>query len=279
MTFTDLSTPGYTTISGSNIKTGTIDASQVNVTNLNASNITSGQISASRIDTSSLYVTTVYTPTNNIAITSPNNNYLYVGGSSSSLTNKYLYLMAQTQIRFCFTSPSSQSIFMDDSEGLFAPASRSSYWCLGNATYKWYSANISTINTTTIYATTISANSITASSLSGISSLTVSGNITASRLYFASGSYSLTQYSCDLPSTTVSSLSCSGTVSLSGTTTIRGSYASIRIGSSSDSIGFFGRSPTSRPVISTTSISDSNVKTAVVQIINALFNLGLASSS
>lgn len=273
VTFTDLSTPGYTTISGSNIKTGTIDASLVNVTNLNASNITSGKISASRIDTSSLYVTTVYSPIGNVAVTSPSNNYLYVGGSSSELTFKYLYLMASTQIRFCFTSPNSQSIFMDDSEGLFAPASRSSYWCLGNATYKWYSANISTINTTTINATTISASSISTSSLSGISALTVSGNITASRLYFASGSYSLTQYTCDLPSTTVSALSCSGSVSF------RGSGSQIRIGSNSDYISFFGRTPTSRPVISTTSISDSNVKTAVVQIINALFALGLASSS
>ena len=46
--FTNL-TDGTTTISGSNIKTGTIDASQVNVTNLNASNITSGNISGTRI--------------------------------------------------------------------------------------------------------------------------------------------------------------------------------------------------------------------------------------
>lgn len=46
--FTNL-TDGTTTISGSNIKTGTIDASQVNVTNLNASNITSGTISGTKI--------------------------------------------------------------------------------------------------------------------------------------------------------------------------------------------------------------------------------------
>ena len=46
--FTNL-TDGTTTISGSNIKTGTIDASKVNVTNLNASNITSGTISGSKI--------------------------------------------------------------------------------------------------------------------------------------------------------------------------------------------------------------------------------------
>jgi len=42
--FTDLSNSGSTIINGSNIKTGTIDASLVNVTNLNATNIKSGNI-------------------------------------------------------------------------------------------------------------------------------------------------------------------------------------------------------------------------------------------
>lgn len=49
VTFTDLSTAGKTTISGSNIKTGTIDANEVTIKNINASNITSGTISADRI--------------------------------------------------------------------------------------------------------------------------------------------------------------------------------------------------------------------------------------
>lgn len=40
---------GVTTISGSNIKTGTINGNDVNVTNINASNITSGTISANKI--------------------------------------------------------------------------------------------------------------------------------------------------------------------------------------------------------------------------------------
>ena len=47
--FTDLSGSGSTTINGSNITTGTIDASKVTVKNLNASNITSGTISGSKI--------------------------------------------------------------------------------------------------------------------------------------------------------------------------------------------------------------------------------------
>lgn len=42
--FTDLSNSGSTIINGSNIKTGTIDASLVNVTNINATNIKSGNI-------------------------------------------------------------------------------------------------------------------------------------------------------------------------------------------------------------------------------------------
>lgn len=45
--FDDLSTSGRTEINGSNIKTGTIDASLVNVTNINATNITSGTLKSS----------------------------------------------------------------------------------------------------------------------------------------------------------------------------------------------------------------------------------------
>ena len=54
VTFTDLSTAGSTTISGSNITTGTIDASKVTVKNLSANSITSGTIDASKITVSNL---------------------------------------------------------------------------------------------------------------------------------------------------------------------------------------------------------------------------------
>ena len=56
--FTNL-TDGTTTISGSNIKTGTIDASRVNVTNLNADNIKSGTISADKISGGTLDATLI----------------------------------------------------------------------------------------------------------------------------------------------------------------------------------------------------------------------------
>lgn len=49
VTAVDLATGGYTTINGSNITTGNIDASKVSVTNLNADNIVSGSINADRI--------------------------------------------------------------------------------------------------------------------------------------------------------------------------------------------------------------------------------------
>lgn len=65
--FTDLSTSGSTTINGSNITTGTINANKVSVTNLNASNITTGTLSASRISGGSLSLTG-----NNTTITSTN---------------------------------------------------------------------------------------------------------------------------------------------------------------------------------------------------------------
>lgn len=49
VTFTDLSTSGSTTINGSNITTGTINAAQVNVTNISASNITTGTLTGRTI--------------------------------------------------------------------------------------------------------------------------------------------------------------------------------------------------------------------------------------
>lgn len=59
VTFTDLSTAGSTTISGSNITTGTIDASKATITNISASNITSGTIDASKITVSNLSATNI----------------------------------------------------------------------------------------------------------------------------------------------------------------------------------------------------------------------------
>lgn len=49
VTVSDIKTAGKTTINGSNITTGTIDASKANITNINASNITSGTISGRTI--------------------------------------------------------------------------------------------------------------------------------------------------------------------------------------------------------------------------------------
>ena len=44
VSFSDLSTSGATTINGSNITTGTLNANKVNITNINANNITTGTI-------------------------------------------------------------------------------------------------------------------------------------------------------------------------------------------------------------------------------------------
>lgn len=49
VTISDLAGNGTTTINGSNIKTGTIDASQVTVSNINASNITTGTMTGREI--------------------------------------------------------------------------------------------------------------------------------------------------------------------------------------------------------------------------------------
>ena len=59
VSFTDLSSAGGTVINGSNITTGTLDASKVNVTNLNASNITAGTLTGRTISGGTITGTTI----------------------------------------------------------------------------------------------------------------------------------------------------------------------------------------------------------------------------
>lgn len=59
VSFTDLSSAGGTVINGSNITTGTLDASKVNVTNLNASNITAGILTGRTISGGTITGTTI----------------------------------------------------------------------------------------------------------------------------------------------------------------------------------------------------------------------------
>ncbi len=56
VSFTNLSTPGQTTINGGNISTGTIDASKATITNINAANISTGKLNSERIDVDTLQV-------------------------------------------------------------------------------------------------------------------------------------------------------------------------------------------------------------------------------
>lgn len=64
-TFTDLATGGRTTINGSNITTGTIDASRANITNINASNITGGTINGNNVNVSNLSANSINSGTLN----------------------------------------------------------------------------------------------------------------------------------------------------------------------------------------------------------------------
>lgn len=67
--FTDLSESGTTTINGSNITTGTIDASKVTVKNLNASNITSGTLSANKINGGTITASAISLGSGKFAVT------------------------------------------------------------------------------------------------------------------------------------------------------------------------------------------------------------------
>lgn len=68
VTVTDLAGTGTTTINGSNIKTGTIDASLVSVVNLNANNITSGTLSADKINGGTISASSINLGNNKFAV-------------------------------------------------------------------------------------------------------------------------------------------------------------------------------------------------------------------
>lgn len=68
VTVTDLAGTGTTTINGSNIKTGTIDASLVSVVNLNASNITTGTLSADKVNGGTISASSINLGNNKFAV-------------------------------------------------------------------------------------------------------------------------------------------------------------------------------------------------------------------
>lgn len=121
--FTGDLTDGTTTISGSNIKTGTIDASRVSVTKIDASNITTGTLSADRIDAASLKVGKVYTSDNRVAISAgAHTGDLRIGGDG---TWDYgtVYITAGSNIRIGpYATVTSSGLLVDISISPSAPA-------------------------------------------------------------------------------------------------------------------------------------------------------------
>ncbi|MGN0493525.1 MAG: hypothetical protein ACI4F7_07750, partial [Acutalibacteraceae bacterium] len=280
VTFDSLSTAGSTTINGDNIKTGTIDASMVNVTNLNASNITSGTIRADLIDASNIKMYTLYTKVGDASypvITGSYLSTLYIGGDGvSSLCFSHIHLFSSATIYMGYDYNGTTGIAVNFNSKSFSPNVNDSGWSLGEYYYWWTAAYIKTLNVTTvsastINATTLSVNSISTSSISGLSSLSVSGGVTANTLYFGGGSYSLSRSSVDFGSLSLYSgnIYSSGNLSVSGNATIGSSYSSI---------GFFGHSPRSRESFGYSSISSSNVTAAVSKLANILIHLGLMTN-
>lgn len=84
ITATDLAGSGTTTINGSNITTGTIDASRVNVTNLNASNITTGTLTGQTINGGTITGTNITTDTGTIGGCTVDSAGIYSGTGSTT---------------------------------------------------------------------------------------------------------------------------------------------------------------------------------------------------
>ena len=156
---------GSTTINGSCITTGSIDASKVSVTNLSASNIVSGTLSASRIsggtldaskitvtnldassiDTSTLKVYKLYAGSStSVAVTSSGTETLYVGGDGT-WNYKYLKIFADT-VQFMQFSSGSTSMLVMDVGGQTLRPNTNNMWDLGNVNYGFGTLYINNIS-------------------------------------------------------------------------------------------------------------------------------------
>ena len=153
-TFTSLSTQGSTTINGSNITTGTIDASKVSVTkinasnittgtidaskitvtNINASNITTGTISADRINAETLKVKSIYAYRNSYVkvLDTSSTDTLYFGGDGT-WNIKDIYMYASTSINIGPYSSWSYRLVIDTSNRKIYPNNSASSWTLGDS--------------------------------------------------------------------------------------------------------------------------------------------------
>lgn len=140
VTFTNLSTANdsKTVINGSNIRTGTIDASKVTVTNINASNITSGTISADRINADTLKVKTIYAYSTSYAkvIDTSYKDTLYLGGDGTwNIRDVYLY--ASRTINIGDSTNWSRRLIVDTYNSVIYPNNATAQygWSLGNSSY------------------------------------------------------------------------------------------------------------------------------------------------
>ena len=90
-------------LSATRISGGTLNCSNITVTNLSASSITSGTLDANDVTIANLHVQSIYgtfgTSNYSPVISTSGSEYLYVGGSSSTATIKYTYIVATTEIR------------------------------------------------------------------------------------------------------------------------------------------------------------------------------------
>lgn len=136
VTFTNLSTQNdsKTIINGSNIRTGTIDASKVTVANINASNITTGTINADRINAETLRVKTIYAYRSNYVkvIDTSYTDTLYLGGDGTwNIKDTYFY--SSRTINIGASNDWSNRLLIDTANKEIVPNNPTVGWKIGSS--------------------------------------------------------------------------------------------------------------------------------------------------
>lgn len=175
VTFSDLSTSGKTTINGSNITTGTINASKATITNINASNITTGTLSGNYIRGGEISGTTLRTATlgatTGVAIEA---NGIKIGATALFFNNSRFDLQTKSA---CAIGSMGQITLMAglNSDGT---ASGSGVVSVPNATLN--AQKLTVVNNATIQGACAVSGQISCSGLSAVNSIAATNGFSSS---------------------------------------------------------------------------------------------------
>ena len=213
VTFSDLSNSGYSTINGSNITTGTINANLAKIININASNITTGTLSGNRISGGIIEGSLLRTYEGN------DSKGVRIAKESMQLNNASFFYETNDEFRIqCkerFSVGSMNDIYLMARLNSDGTQSGSGEVVVPNATLRTQRLHV--VNNANIYGSLAVSSSLSSNTLSTTGAITASGTITGSSIKSNS--------SISASSATISGSISASSASISGNVSANALYA------------------------------------------------------